>query len=91
MRAVSLARVAAEAELLRIQHMLKRQGMRAAFGMIAAMFAVGVLVLCNVAGWQVLRWYVQPIYATLGNCSPWGNDATLGTGSSGGQVILKQP
>ena len=65
MRAVSLARVAAEAELLRIQHMLKRQGMRAAFGMIAAVFAVGVLVLCNVAGWQVLRWYVQPIYATL--------------------------
>jgi hypothetical protein len=27
----------------------------------------------------------------LRNCSPWGNDATLGTGSSGGQVILKQP
>ena len=65
MRAVSLARVAAEAELLRIQHMLKRQGIRAAFGMIAAVFAVGVLVLCNVVGWQVLRWYVQPIYATL--------------------------
>ena len=65
MRAVSLARVAAEAELLRIQHMLKRQGMRAAFGAIAAVFAIGVLVLCNVAGWQVLRWYVPPIYATL--------------------------
>jgi hypothetical protein len=64
-RAVSLARVAAEAELLRIQHMLKRQGLRAAFGVIAAVFAVDVLVLCNVAGWQVLRWYVQPIYATL--------------------------
>jgi protein-S-isoprenylcysteine O-methyltransferase Ste14 len=64
-RAVSLARVAAEAELLRIQHMLKRQGMRAAFGMIAVLFGVGVLVLCDVAGWQVLRWYVQPIYATL--------------------------
>jgi hypothetical protein len=64
-RAASLVRVAAEAELLRIQHMLKRQGVRAAFGVIAAAFAVGVLVLCNVAGWQVLRWYVQPIYATL--------------------------
>lgn len=65
MRAVSLARVAAEAELLRLQLMLKRQGMRAAFGVIAAVFALGVLVLSNVAGWQVLRWYVQPIYATL--------------------------
>lgn len=29
--------------------------------------------------------------STRSNCSPWGNDATLGTGSSGGQVILKQP
>ena len=25
------------------------------------------------------------------NCSPWGNDAPLGMGSSGGQVILGQP
>ena len=30
-------------------------------------------------------------YLEISNCSPWGNDATLGTGSSGGQVILKQP
>ena len=65
MRAVSLLRVAAEAELLRLRHMLMRQGMRAAYGLIAALFAVGVLVLINVAGWQVLRWYVQPVYATL--------------------------
>jgi hypothetical protein len=56
MRAVNLAKVAAEAEILRIQHMLKRQGMRAALGM---------LVLAHVAGWQVLRLYVPPIYATL--------------------------
>ena len=60
MRAVSLLRVAAEAELLRLRHMLMRQGMRAAYGLMAALFAVGVLVLINVAGW-----YVQPIYATL--------------------------
>jgi hypothetical protein len=33
-----------------IQHMLKRQGMRAAFELIAAVFAVGLLVLSNVAG-----------------------------------------
>jgi hypothetical protein len=65
MRAVSLLRVAAEAELLRLRHMLIRQGMRAAYGVIAAVFALGVLVLINVAGWQVLRWYVQSIYATL--------------------------
>jgi hypothetical protein len=65
MRAAKLVRIAAEAEILRIQHMLKRQGMRVAFGLMAAVFAVSVLVLVNIAGWQVLRLYVQPIYATL--------------------------
>jgi hypothetical protein len=65
MRAVNLAKVAAEAEILRIQHMLKRQGMRAAFGLVAVLFVLGVLVLAHIAGWQVLRLYVTPIYATL--------------------------
>jgi hypothetical protein len=65
MRAVNLAKVAAEAELLRIQRMLKRQGMRAALGLVAVLFALGVLVLAHVAGWQVVRLYVPPIYATL--------------------------
>jgi ribose/xylose/arabinose/galactoside ABC-type transport system permease subunit len=65
MRAVDLVKIAAEAEILRIRHMLKRQGMRAALGFVAIVFALGVLVLANVAGWQVLRLYVPPIYATL--------------------------
>ena len=65
MRAVNLAKVAAEAEILRIRHMLKRQGMRAAFGSAALIFVLGVLILAHVAGWQVLRLYVPPIYATL--------------------------
>jgi|tagenome__1003787_1003787.scaffolds.fasta_scaffold20383244_1 hypothetical protein len=53
MRAVNLAKIAAEAEILRIQHMLKRQGMRTAFGLVAVIFALGVLVLAHVAGWQI--------------------------------------
>jgi hypothetical protein len=65
MRAVNLAKVAAEAEILRIQRMLKRQGMRAALGLVAVLFAIGVLVLAHVAGWQVVRLYVPPIYAIL--------------------------
>jgi uncharacterized membrane protein len=65
MRAVSLLRVAAEAELLRLRHMLKRQGVRAAYGVIAAVFTLGVLVLINVTAWQALRWSVQRFYATL--------------------------
>src|SRR5947209_20262722 len=65
MRATNLLKVAAEAEILRIQFMLKRQGMRAAFGLVALIFILGVLVLANVAAWQILRMYIEPIYATL--------------------------
>jgi hypothetical protein len=65
MRAVNLARVAAEAEVLRYKAMVGRQGSRAAMGATAAVFAISVLVLLNVAGWQALLWYVRPIYATL--------------------------
>jgi hypothetical protein len=64
MRATNLIKIAAEAEILRIRHMLKRQGMRAAFGLAAVVFILGVLVLANIAGWQVLRLYVSAIYAT---------------------------
>jgi hypothetical protein len=65
MRVVNLGRIAAEAELLRVRQMLKRQGMRAAFGAVAAIFVLSVLTLANVAAWQVLRLYLDPIYATL--------------------------
>ncbi len=65
MRTTNLIKVAAQAEMLRYQHMLKRQGIRAAFGFAALVFIVGVLVLANVIGWQVARMYVVPIYASL--------------------------
>jgi hypothetical protein len=65
MRAVNLVKVAAEAEILRVQHMLKRQGMRAAFGLAGFIFILGALVLVHIIGWQVLRLYVSAIYASL--------------------------
>jgi hypothetical protein len=65
MRSFDLLRVAAEAELLRLRAMLARQGRRAAFGAVAAVFLLGVLILGEIAGWQVLRLYVAPISATL--------------------------
>jgi hypothetical protein len=65
MRATKLVKVAADAEILRLRHMLKRQGMRTAFGLAAVVFILGVLVLANIAGWQVVRLYVSTIYATL--------------------------
>ena len=65
MRAVRLLQVAAEAEILRLRYMLRRHGMRAAFAALAVVFGLSVLMLVDVAGWQVLRLYVAPIYATL--------------------------
>jgi hypothetical protein len=65
MRAINLIKLAAESEILRIQHMLKRQGIRAAFGAVAAVFAISVLILIEIIIWQVLKLYLQPLYATL--------------------------
>ena len=65
MRSINLLKVAAEAEFLRLRALLARQGRRAAFGAGAVIFMLGVLVLGEVAGWQVLRLYVASISATL--------------------------
>ena len=67
MRSINLLRIAAEAELLRLRAMVARQGRRAAFGMAAFIFVIGVLILAELTGWQALRLYVAlaPIAATL--------------------------
>jgi hypothetical protein len=59
------AAIAAEVELLRLRALPARQGKRAAFGVVRHIFVLGVLVLAEVVGWQVLRLYVGPISATL--------------------------
>jgi hypothetical protein len=64
-RSVDLLKVAAEAELLRLRTLLARQARRAAFGVIAVIFVLGVLILAEIAGWQVLRLYVAPISTTF--------------------------
>ena len=65
MRSINLLRIAAEAELLRLRAMVARQGRRAAFGMAAFIFVIGVLISAEVTGWQALRLYVASIAATL--------------------------
>jgi hypothetical protein len=64
-RSINLLRIAAEAELLRLRAMVARQGRRAAFGMVAFIFVIGVLILAEATGWQALRLYVASIAATL--------------------------
>jgi hypothetical protein len=65
MRISEFLRIAAEAEGLRLRHMLARQVRRAAFAAVGAFFGLSVVVLADVIGWQLLRLYVTPIYATL--------------------------
>jgi hypothetical protein len=64
-RSVNLLKVAAEAETLHIRALLARQARRAVFGAIAIIFALAVLALAEIAGWQTLRLYVTGIPATL--------------------------
>ncbi len=65
MRITEFLRIAAEAEILRLRHLLARQGRRAAFGAVGAFFGLSVIVLADVIFWQLLRLYVTAIYATL--------------------------
>ncbi len=65
MRSVNLVKVAIEAEILRYKSMAARQGRRAGFGVAALIFGTGFLVSLEIAGWQVARMYLLPIYATL--------------------------
>jgi len=64
-RSINLLKIAAEAELLRLRTMMARQVRRGIFGVIAAVFAVAVLALGEVAGWPALRLKFQPISTTL--------------------------
>ena len=65
MRSVNLLKLALDAEILRWRAMAGRQGRRAAFGAVAIVFALAVLTLAEVAGWQALRLKVEAIAATL--------------------------
>jgi hypothetical protein len=64
-RSINLLKLALDAEVLRLRAMMARQGRRAAFGSIALVFALAVLALAEIAGWQGLRLRVEAIPTTL--------------------------
>ena len=64
-RSINLLKLALDAEMLRLRAMAARQGRRAAFGSIALIFALAVLALAEIAGWQGLRLRVEAIPTTL--------------------------
>ena len=65
MRTTDLARVAASAEVLRIKRLVRRQVFRAVFGAVALVFALGVLVLLHVVGYNAMVPSLTPLEASL--------------------------
>jgi hypothetical protein len=65
MRGVQLARIAAEAELLRLRSLAKRQGTRVALAVVAAIFVLAAMIAGHVAGAMALTAHVAPVWATL--------------------------
>jgi hypothetical protein len=55
MRTLRLARIAAEAEGLRLRHSARRTAVRAAFGVVAIAFVLGMVVFVHIAAWFWLR------------------------------------
>jgi len=64
-RSINLLKLAFEAELLRLRAMMARQGRRAAFGALALVFGLAVLVWAEAAGWQALLLHFEPLPATF--------------------------
>ena len=55
MRTLRLARIAAEAEGLRLRHTLRRNMVRGALALAAGGFAAAAIAFCHIAGWYWLR------------------------------------
>jgi hypothetical protein len=64
-RGLSLARIAAQAESIRLRALLRRQAARALLGALAAVFLLASLVAAHVAGAMALSEHVTTIQAVL--------------------------
>src|ERR1700722_3262904 len=65
MRPLRLARIAAEAEGVRLRHSAQRTVVRVVFAMIALIFLAGTLVFLHIAAWFWLRQSWEHQYAAL--------------------------
>jgi len=65
MQSLKLARIAAEAERLRLKRHVRRLVMRAIFGAIAGLFLLFAFMSAHVAGYIALRLRLEPLYAAL--------------------------
>ena len=65
MRTFRLARIAAEAEGLRLRQRAQRTAIRVAFGMIAMAFMIGAVIFIHIAAWYWIRESLERQYAGL--------------------------
>ncbi len=65
MRSLRLARVAAEAERLRIKRIVRRLVIRAAFGAVAGVFALAALAWLHILVWFALAHSLHPILRSV--------------------------
>jgi hypothetical protein len=65
MRPLRLARIAAEAEGLRLRQRVRRTAVQAVFGVIALAFLIGAVAFVHVAAWCWLRLSWEGQYAAL--------------------------
>ncbi len=65
MRTVDLGRTAAQAEVLRIKRLVRRQAMRAVWGVVAAVFLIAVLVMLHAVIFALLTTALSPLWATV--------------------------
>ena len=67
MRTLRLAQVAAQAEGLIVKRTVLRYGKRAAYGVVAAVFGVALLVMLHVVGWLALTGFggITPFWSSV--------------------------
>jgi hypothetical protein len=65
MRAFRLARIAAEAEGLRLRHRARRTAVRATLALGSLGFLLAAVVFCHVAAWSSLRQHWDQPFAAL--------------------------
>jgi hypothetical protein len=65
MRTLRLARIAAEAEGLRLRQRVQRTAIRIAFAIVAMGFLAGAVVFAHISAWFWLRLYWESLHTAL--------------------------
>ncbi len=65
MRTVDLGRTAAQAELLRLKRLIRRQINRVVWGAVAAVFGIAFLTMVHIVGYELLLLALSPLLSSV--------------------------